>query len=283
MLNLFKKQKKDPQEIIKELFSDVELPSFPTAIMEMLATLRNPDSTPEELIRKVECDPGLTVKVLRTVNSAAFGLPSKIEHIGHAVSLLGRARLESVVLSIAVNRSFSGMKWGRFNYKQYWHSAARRAFLASHMAEILHPSTKMESFTEGLLQDMGVLLLFMKKKDEYVDVYERWQNEPVSLGDLEHDHFGFDHTEVGAIAAKMWQLPDNLVRAIERHHEDDDAFEVKPAIRLVSILKDSMQDDQREVLIDKAVDAFNMDRKSLMSMIELAYQDANDFQVMLGG
>ena len=117
MLKLFRKQKSDPQEIIKDLFSDVELPSFPSAIMEVLATLRNPDSTPEELMRKVECDPGLTVKVLRTVNSAAFGLSSKIEHIGHAVSLLGRARLEAVVLSIAVNKSFSGMKWGGFDYK----------------------------------------------------------------------------------------------------------------------------------------------------------------------
>ena len=281
MLNLFKKQKKDPQEIIKELFSDADLPSFPTAIMEMLATLRNPDSTPEELVRKVECDPGLTVKVLRTVNSAAFGLPSKIENIGHAVSLLGRARLESVVLSIAVNRSFSGMKWGRFDYKQFWHSAARRACLASHMAEALHPTTKMESFTEGLLQDMGVLLLFMKKKDEYVDVYEKWQNEQVSLEELEYDQFGFDHTQVGAIAAEMWQLPDSLVRAIGSHHDNDDIIEVKPAIRLVSLLKDSMIDDRKDILVEQAVDIYSMDKGSLQSMIEIAYQEAQDFQAML--
>jgi len=283
MFKLFKRQKKDPQEIIKELFADSELPSFPSAIMEVLATLRNPDSTPQELIQKVECDPGLSVKVLRTVNSAAFGLSSKIEHIGHAVSLLGRARLESVVLSIAVNKSFSGMKWDGFNYKQYWHTAAKRACLASNIALILHPISEMESFTEGLLLDMGVLLLFMQKKKEYVDVYSKWQQEMVPLSDLEYEVFGYDHTEVGAIVAETWNLPTDLISSIANHHQPEMAEGLKPAIQLVSLMKDSEMDDGIELILDRAINQFHVEQEIFQETIEISYNQALSFLEMLNG
>lgn len=283
MFKLFKRQKKDPQEIIKELFADAELPSFPSAIMEVLATLRNPDSTPKELIQKVECDPGLSVKVLRTVNSAAFGLTSSIDHIGHAVSLLGRARLESVVLSIAVNKSFSGMKWEGFDYKQYWFTAAKRACLSSQIALTLHPTTEMECFTEGLLLDMGVLLLFMQKKKEYVDIYAKWQTEPVSLSELEYEVFGYDHAEVGASVARTWNLPGSLISALENHHNPETAEQLKPATRLVSLMKDHAVDDGTDLILDAAVNQYHMEEEKLDPMIELAYNQARIFLEMLNG
>ena len=281
MFKLFKKQKKDPQEIIKELFADTELPSFPSAIMEVLATLRNPESTPKELIQKVECDPGLSVKVLRTVNSAAFGLSSKVEHIGHAVSLMGRSRLESVVLSIAVNRSFSGMKWEGFDYKQYWHTAAKRACLSSRIAHVLHPATEMESFTEGLLLDMGVLLLFMQKKKEYVDIYARWQEGTESLNDLEYEVFGYDHAGVGAIVANLWNLPDDLVNALENHHSTELETQLKPAIRLVSLMKDNAVDDGKDLIIEAAMDQYSLDKEMTVPMVDDAYENAHVFLQML--
>lgn len=281
MFKLFKRQKKDPQEIIKELFADAELPSFPSAIMEVLATLRNPDSTPQELIQKVECDPGLSVKVLRTVNSAAFGLSSKIEHIGHAVSLLGRARLESVVLSIAVNKSFSGMKWEGFNYKQYWYTAAKRACLASQIALNLHPTTEMESFTEGLLLDMGVLLMFMQKKKEYVDIYSKWQQLDVSLSELEYEAFGFDHSEVGASVADIWNLPSSLIAALANHHNPEEAESLKPSTRLVSLMKDHGEDDCTERIIEAGVNQFHLDEAKLTSLVESSYDQALIFSEML--
>ena len=149
------------------------------------------------------------------------------------------------------------------------------------MATTLHPATKLESFTEGLLLDMGVLLLFMKKKEEYVDVYSTWQRESVSLSELERDMFGFDHAEVGAIVANMWQLPGSLVTAIENHHHSDESHEVKPAIKLVSMLKDNPMDDGKDALLDTATGLYHIDKKAIVSMIDTAYEEAFKFQAML--
>ena len=52
---------------------------------------------------QLEGDPGLNVKVLKTVNSAAFGLSTRVSNLHHAVTLLGRSRLETIVLPQAVN------------------------------------------------------------------------------------------------------------------------------------------------------------------------------------
>ena len=285
MLKLFKRKKKDPAELIRELFKDAEVPSFPGAIMEVLSVLRDPASSVNDLIEKVERDPGLSIKLLRTVNSAAFGLSTRVNHVGHAVSLLGRSRLETIVLSIAVKTSLPEEKGTAFDYKQFWYTAAKRACLARQLAKRLHPSTEFKSFTEGLLMDMGVLLLHMNKKKEYTEIYEQWQRSNSDLSDLEYEAFGFDHTEVGAIIAKEWQLPEHLIHAIQYHHASEDdmsqTIELPPAIQLTSFLKDSQTDDGHILLIKEGLNRFDLSDDELGEYMKYAFEAATSYQELL--
>lgn len=77
-------------------------PSQATKI-RILAALQSPDLELEEIVKLVTSDPGITYRLLRLLNSAAFGFSMKIESIQHAVALLGATRmrywLRMIVLS----------------------------------------------------------------------------------------------------------------------------------------------------------------------------------------
>ncbi|MEM8487999.1 MAG: HDOD domain-containing protein [Bacteroidota bacterium] len=282
MLRFLRRQKRDPKEVIRELFGDAELPSFPSAVMEVLSLLRSPDSKIAEIEFKVERDPGLSVKVLRTVNSAAFGLSKRVGHVGHAVSLLGRSRLESIVLSVAVSAVFPQKGESGFDYASFWATAARRACLAKLLANRMHPITEIEAFTAGLLQDMGIPLLAMQKSKEYLKIYASWQSDPLSsLEELEHDALGYDHTQVGAIVAETWGLPQYLIDAISGHHTWGGEHHVEEAVQLVSLIRDSEVDDGSNKLIEVGMSQFGVDETVLRDLVEKAIEDANDYYAML--
>ncbi len=282
MLRFLKRRKQDPKEVIRDLFGNSELPSFPSAVMEVLGLLRDPQSDIGEIEYKIERDPGLSVRVLRTVNSAAFGLKKRVGHVGHAISLLGRSRLEALVLSVAVNSALPMDSQNGFDYASFWLTAARRACLARRLAKVMHPVTEVEAFTAGLLQDMGIPLLAMHKGAEYIDVYQGWQRDPFSsLEQLEHEAFGFDHTLVGAIVAEKWELPAYLVSAIADHHTWGVDHHVEEAVILVSLLRDSAIDNGSQNLIDTAVSEFGLDSIDLESLVVEALEDASDYYEML--
>ncbi len=284
MFKFFTKRKRDPKEVIQEVFGNCELPSFPTTVMELLGMLRDTDTKLSDVGTHIERDPGLSVKVLRTVNSAAFGLTSTVNHVGHAASLLGRSRLEAIVLSVAVKGAIPSGGGSAFNQNQFWETAAKRACLARTLAKHMHPATEFESFTAGLLQDMGIPLMFMQKKDAYARVYQAWQNDSLAmLNKLEYEAFGFDHTEVGSIIAESWDLPTYLVEAIGEHHNWEGEHHVDQAVQLVSLLRGSLEDDGKARLIEMGVSVFHEDSDQFSQLVEEGLERSKAYQKMLAG
>ncbi len=89
MLNIFKKNKKNAGEKLRELLNGYEAPSFSSTVMGVLSTLRDPQSSFTEIAEQIGIDPGMHVNVLKTVNSAAFGLSAEVTCMEHAISLSG--------------------------------------------------------------------------------------------------------------------------------------------------------------------------------------------------
>ena len=146
--------------------------------------------------------------------SVAFGLSHKVSNVQHAVSLLGRARLESLVLSVAVKNNLEDEKvpaW--FDMRLFWRAAARRAALARGLAQRLHPETQAAAFTAGLLQDMAVPVIAHARESNYQSLYEGWNatDEVSNLVELEQQSLQFDHAKIGAEMARNWHFPANLI------------------------------------------------------------------------
>ncbi len=78
-----------------KLVQSDRLPENTTMLMRLLARLNDPAVPIEEVVHLVSQDASLSFKILRYVNSAAFGMRSKIDSIQRAVVLMGLQRIRA--------------------------------------------------------------------------------------------------------------------------------------------------------------------------------------------
>jgi|Deesub1362B_J571_1020462.scaffolds.fasta_scaffold12200_2 HD-like signal output (HDOD) protein len=239
---LFRPKKQDDLDAILDGF---ELPSFPRTVMEILRKLRDPKSSFTEISELIRVDPGLHVKILSVVNSAAFGIRSKITNLQYAVSMLGKSRIESIVLAHAVKENLPKVSCSHMNCREFWFVSVIRACLAQKLAALLHPAHGDFSFSAGMLQDLGRIVIAAAKPNQYEKVLNSWFKESkAQIIQLEKEVLGFDHQHVGASVARRWELPVPLVEAISAHHWLDPEEDGVPlAVRLVSIVRENEKDN----------------------------------------
>jgi len=283
LATLLRRTGRDPRAALRRIIGDYELPAFPASVMNTLAMLRDPDCALAEIADQLQVDPGMNVRVLRMVNSAAFGLVQKVTNIHHGVTLLGRARLESLVLSCLVSSTLPardispGLSQARF-----WQVCARRACLARALGRHLHPSTEAESFTSALLQDMAVPVLASARPDRYPALIERALADPDRpLQALERAALGFDHAEVGALMVETWGLPAELGRAVAGHHGGEDGPAGEHAVRIAALLGYASGEDGSEAVRRICVERHGIDPERVEEMLATSHQEAARFSALL--
>jgi len=258
-----------------------DVPAFPSSVTRVLDALRDPESSLAEIAEAIAWDPGLVVRLLKTVNSAAFGLRRQVDSCQHAVSFLGRANLESLLLGLAVERALPPGKAPGFDPRQYWRSAARRASLARLVAERLEPTTQAESFTVGLLQDLAVPVLAHARPDEYGPLLARWRRSGERLDELERQAFGWCHAELGATIADAWELPESLVAGIRNHHGQASG-KVHAAVHLVAQLPESDSLDAIESLVETARSGYGLTPEWTRDALRKSGEQASELVELMG-
>ena len=277
MAYLFKRKQKDPKLELKALLGDFEVQQFPSVKFNIRSMLRDPDSDTGEIAEKIQMDLGMSIKILRLINSVSFGMATKISNLQDAVTLLGRARLESLLLTYAVANTMPStlecMEISRF-----WLASARRACLAKLIAQQLHPATQAESFTAALLQDLAVPFISEVKGPAFTSLLEAWHaDKEADVDAMERDLFDYDHPAIGALIAEEWDLPEFLVLAIAGHHDLSEQSSAEPAVRLVSLIRYFDEDDGTERLFKTAESAFGIKVETMQEMVSRSFEEAEQF------
>lgn len=282
MLKLFGKKNRSPDERLQEIVGEYELPSFPQVVMKVLQVIRDPESTMDDVAQALQADPGLVSKLLMTVNSAAFGLQRGVDNVYHAAAMMGRARVESLVLALATRDTLPSIPSQGFEAQRFWRAAARRATLARSLAQKLHPATQTECFTAALLEDMAVPVLATARGDEYGPVLDEWHRTPGSdLETLEIERLGFTHTEVGRIVAEKWELPTELRASIAGHHGADDDHPPEPAILLASQIRESDMDPGVEKIVEIARANYGLAPDEVVATVDESFDKAAELARLL--
>ena len=85
-----------------EMVQQRTVPAFKLAYLELLQSTMTPEIDIGELATKIKHEPSLTFKLLRYLNSAAFGLRSDVHSVRHALSLLGERELRKWIAVVSV-------------------------------------------------------------------------------------------------------------------------------------------------------------------------------------
>ena len=277
----FFRRKKDPAQNLAEALGDADLPSFSSVVFQVLEALRGGEASPKEIGELISSDPGLSLRVLKMANSAAYG-ERRIQSAVHAVVLMGPRPVESLVLSVAVRDSLPQAPAKGFVKGRFWRTAARRATLAQGLAGHLHPATAAMSFTAALLQDMAVPLLAHSQGEDYGTLLEEWHTTGGDLAALERAAAGWDHAEVAGWLCEAWNFPPALTRAISQHH-DLDAEGVPPAVGLVALLGEGEENPGLDALEETARLRFHLSPEKLRTIVERSLQEAEELGQLFVG
>jgi len=242
------------QEQIKNVLQGITIPPQPQVMVDlhMEQVMPNPDiSTIAKLISQ---DVGLAGSVLKTVNSAFFGLKSKITSIQQAVSLLGFQSVINIVNALSIRGELSDEAIVALN--RFWDTAMDIAMACTTIAKQIGFESPDEAYTLGLFHNCGIPLL-MQRFDNYMNVMEQaYAHEGERVIDVENRELKTNHAVVGYYVAKSWNLPIYLCEAIAEHHN------------VIRIFKEKETD--------------NLRKKNMLAILKIAEHICGNFHI-LGG
>jgi putative nucleotidyltransferase with HDIG domain len=279
------------QDVKKKLLSAVEkMPAFPKSVHQVLKLASDINCSQKDLVEVIKNDPVFTLKILRLVNSAYFGLSREITSINHASVYLGLNTLKNVALGLAAvgaipKASIAGLDMGAF----WLHSLA--VATATRMLGTMLGVSRDEAadyFAAGLLHDVGKVVFALYMPEEYKQVLEKTTEPGVSLYKAELQIIGSTHAEIGALLAEKWNLPVDLHDAIARHHT---AQEGEPS-QLVDCVFAGNQiskklafgsagDFEVEPLPKSIMDRFSMDMDELIKQLPTLDEEVEHARVFI--
>lgn len=201
------------QELVASCSNVFTLPEIYFRVRDVVD---DPESTTEHLAHVLKMDPAISARMLKIVNSPLYGFPKQVDTVTRAVNLLGMQAVRDLVTATTVGRSFSGMTVQIMDLSAYWRKSVLCALMAGKIAKACGIEDSERFFIEGLLRDIGHLVL-------YQTIPERAQSALIEAGNLgeplaavEQSNFGCDFTEVGAELVRSWGMPVQIEQAI-RH------------------------------------------------------------------
>ncbi len=150
---------------------NLKLPSPPAIALRILEAVKKNDASFTDLARIIEVDPALTAKILKVSNSSFYSMASQVNTIEKALSVLGLNVTKNIALSFVIAKELVVPVDGGFDFNYFWKRAVTSAVSAELLAARLSYRND-DLFVSALLQDIGVLILYLCRADEYRQVLD---------------------------------------------------------------------------------------------------------------
>jgi len=195
----------------------MKLPALPHAVTMFSQKSNDENCSLKDLSAIIETDTGLTVELLRFVNSAYMGLRHQARNVQQALSLLGRRQSTMFIIQTGMQAAVQAKKSKLINQSCFWNASLQKALFAKEVARLLNSDGDL-AFAGSLLQDYLLPVITNDLYEQYIDFIQDRSKQPESMCDYERNRFGWDHALAAACLAHRWNLPDDLVCCILFHH-----------------------------------------------------------------
>ena len=210
----------DDVDQLTTLLRGVRIPPQPEVLAEIDRELGNTESDLPRIAQLIRSDVALSAGVLKVVNSAQFGLRTRVQSVHQAVTLLGLGCLRNILSAVALKRTMD--ESGVSSIPRYWDSAVAIATAAMEISRRITRVPPDEAYTLGLFCDAGIPLLAGRFPD-YMDVLKRANTQVAArFTDMEETHYQTNHAVVGFYLASSWHLSRANREAINRHHSAEE-------------------------------------------------------------
>jgi len=201
------------------LATDALIPSLPEGVNQILAELQKEEPDLRRVNQLLSGEVGLTVRLLRLVNSARFSASGpRVGTVEAATAILGLKATRQLVQAAAVGGAFKGVPG--VDMTEFWRHSLNVAKIAQSLATEFRLDSGI-AFTAGLLHGTGDLVLKMVMPDRaslQPDFATDDNRCEAQIADL-----GYAYPEVGAAFASRWLFPEAIVEAIRYQCDPQDS------------------------------------------------------------
>jgi HD-like signal output (HDOD) protein len=200
------------------MFEEIEIPPLPAAASQLVAEINKDEPDISELTRIISTDVEISTKVMRTVNSALYGLPNPVASVQQAVSMLGLRSIRSLALTYTAKSAVPRLLGTLFDHEAFWTDSLLRALLARALSNRFMPGEEDEAFTAMLFADVALPMLLGYWEEAYKPVAQEWLTSPKRLSWIEQEVFMWDHAQAGAWILESWNFPSDIVSLVSVHN-----------------------------------------------------------------
>ncbi len=200
-----------------------DLATLPEVTIKIIEIVEDAKSTARDLHDVIKNDPALSVKVLKVVNSAFYGLPGQVASVDRAIILLGLSAIKNIAIAASIARLFKGKRISEeFSASDLWRHSVAVAVAARSLAKCSpHPGMTDEIFVAGLIHDIGTLVERQTYPDEFADVINKCHGSDINFLECERELIGADHQAFGVGLTTKWKFPRHLRAAVGFHHNPE--------------------------------------------------------------
>jgi putative nucleotidyltransferase with HDIG domain len=206
----------------EQIFARIgEVATLPTLAMQIFDIAADPNTDAEGLLRLVESDPALAARIVRTANSALYGMRRKVSDLLSCIMLVGFKEVRNLALTVFVSNLFrESPGYGTYNRLELWRHSVCAGAIARFLCKRMRHGPAEDAYLAGLLHDLGLILMDQYLHKSFCNVIDRL-SEAKSTDDIERECLGFDHAQLGAAVAEKWRFPIALCDAIRYHHQPE--------------------------------------------------------------
>lgn len=195
-----------------------ELPTLPVVSQKILQLMADENVSYRDIVKLVENDQSLALKIMKIANSAFFGSLTKISTLEQAMVKLGMNEVRSIVLAVSVYDFFSNSDSGSFDRERFW----KHGIICSQTAKYLGSHYRIGNddtlFLSGLVHDMGKAVLDEFFHDEFLSIIEYLELKNSSFSEAEKTVFGTTHYQIAAKLLSQWKFPKQIILHVLYHH-----------------------------------------------------------------
>jgi HD-like signal output (HDOD) protein len=196
----------------------IKIPTRPAILSAIIRELHATAPNYAMLEATIALDVSLSGALVKIANSALFGSYGHVRTISGALQRLGLGLVTNAIAALALRNTFAHVP----NLERFWDSSARIAQVSAWLApRLVIPDRKIradEAYTFGLFRDCGIPVLMAFYSTYYAVLKAANADSSRAFTEIEEEDIGIDHTIIGSMLIKEWELPAEFGSAIEIHH-----------------------------------------------------------------
>ncbi|MGC8792908.1 MAG: HDOD domain-containing protein [Bryobacteraceae bacterium] len=198
---------------LNEIRQCPDFPAFAHQISQLMQALGDEEASLRRLTGLILKDFSLTLKILRTANSAHYNRSGKpIVSVSHAVALLGADAIRNLAGSLLLLDHYHRHSPG---LKQLMLLSLLTAAQARETAARVGYPRREEAYICGMFHNLGEVLVACYQPAQYASILLLMKERRLSEPEASLNVLGFTYPELAQAASREWNLPERVIQTMD--------------------------------------------------------------------